>query len=77
MSHQPSPKATAIEPLRVGVNEAARILGISRATLYKHLKAGTLRAVKDGKRTLLTMAELRAYVSESEPTNVGNVSGHG
>ena len=62
----------AIEPLRVGVEEAARIIGISRSVIYKNMKAGTLRAVKDGSRTLFTMAELRAYVSRSDSRQDAN-----
>jgi excisionase family DNA binding protein len=61
--------AMAIEPLRVGVEEAARIIGVSRSVIYKHMKAGTLRAVKDGSRTLFTMTELRAYVSRTDSTH--------
>jgi excisionase family DNA binding protein len=59
----------AIEPLRVGVEEASRIIGVSRSVIYKHMKAGTLRAVKDGSRTLFTMTELRAYVSRTDSTH--------
>lgn len=57
---------TVSEPLRVGVPEAARILGVSRAQLYKHIKSGAIKAVKDGSRTLFTMTELRRYVAASE-----------
>jgi excisionase family DNA binding protein len=64
----------AIEPLRVGVEEAARIIGVSRSVIYKHLKAGTLRAVKDGSRTLFTMTELRAYVSRSDSSSVASTT---
>jgi excisionase family DNA binding protein len=60
--------AMAIEPLRVSVEEAARIIGISRSVIYKHMKAGILLAVKDGSRTLFTMTELRAYVSRTDST---------
>jgi excisionase family DNA binding protein len=58
----------AIEPIRVGVEEAARIIVVNRSGTYKHMKAGTLRAVKDGSRTLFTMTELRAYVSRTGST---------
>ncbi len=59
----------AIEPLRVSVEEAARIIGVSRSVIYKHMKAGTLRAVKDGSRTLFTMTELRGYVFRTDSTH--------
>jgi excisionase family DNA binding protein len=59
----------AIEPLRVSVEEAARIIGVSRSVIYKHMKSGTLRAVKDGSRTLFTMTELRRYVFRIDSTH--------
>jgi excisionase family DNA binding protein len=59
----------AIEALRVSVEEAARIIGVSRSVIYKHMKAGTLRAVKDGSRTLFTMTELRSYVFRTDSTH--------
>jgi excisionase family DNA binding protein len=58
----------ATEPLRVDVPEAARIIGVSRTRLYKHMKEGNIRSIKDGGRTLFTMAELRAFVARSEVT---------
>ena len=57
----------ATEPLRVGVIEAARIIGVSRTRLYEHISEGNIHSIKDGKRTLFTMAELRAFVARSEP----------
>jgi excisionase family DNA binding protein len=57
----------ASEPLRVSVPEAARIIGVSRARLYQHIKQGSIHTVKDGARTLFTMAELRAFVTRNDP----------
>jgi excisionase family DNA binding protein len=54
------------EPLRVGVPEAARMLGVSRARLYDHIKRGSLKSVKDGSRTLFTMVELRAFAARGD-----------
>jgi excisionase family DNA binding protein len=62
--------AVHAEPLRVGVNEAARIIGVSRSRLYQHIKAGSIRSMKDGGRTLLSMAELRRFVANAENTMV-------
>jgi excisionase family DNA binding protein len=55
-------------PLRVGVLEAARLIGVSRAQLYKHMKSGSIRAVKEGRHTLFTMKELRAFVDRNDPS---------
>ncbi len=51
-----------IAPLRVGVPEAGRIIGLSRATLYKKILAGEIAVQKDGRRTLVAVEELRRYV---------------
>jgi excisionase family DNA binding protein len=52
----------AATQLRVTVPEAAKILGVSRSRLYCHVKAGNLKAVKDGGRTLFLVSELRAFI---------------
>jgi excisionase family DNA binding protein len=54
--------ADTIPPLRLEIPEAAQALRISRAMLYKRIKAGDIAAQKDGKRAFITEAELRRYV---------------
>lgn len=54
-----------VEPLRVGVVDAARLIGVGRTRMYEHIKAGAIRTVKDGDRTLITMEELRGFVARS------------
>ncbi|MCC7059616.1 MAG: helix-turn-helix domain-containing protein, partial [Burkholderiaceae bacterium] len=54
-----------IAPLRVGVLDAARVIGISRASLYKKILAGEIVVQKDGRRTLVAVDELRRYVARS------------
>jgi excisionase family DNA binding protein len=53
----------SLPPLRFDVIEAARILRMSRAAIYERIKAGALRAQKDGRRTYVSAAELTRYVS--------------
>lgn len=48
--------------LRFEVREAARILRISRALLYKRISDGAIKPQKDGARTYITSAELERYV---------------
>jgi excisionase family DNA binding protein len=45
------------------VAEAAYQLGMHRVTLHKKMTAGEIRFVKVGRRTFVTDAELRRYVS--------------
>jgi excisionase family DNA binding protein len=52
------------EPLLLSVLDAASVIGISRATMFKLLKAGSVQAVKLGRRTLIPMQSLRDYVAD-------------
>jgi len=49
--------------IRFDITEAARILRLSRATLYERIKAGEIKAQKDGRRSYVTASELQRYVS--------------
>ena len=63
-SAEPIPARSAPLPhtLTHTLNDAARITGLSRSTLYRHAAAGTLRLVKVGGRTLVDADSLRALV---------------
>lgn len=54
--------------LRFEITEAARILRISRATLYERIRGGLITTQKDGRRTFITAAELHRYVTPSGET---------
>jgi excisionase family DNA binding protein len=49
--------------IRFDILEAARILRISRATLYEHIKTGEIKTQKDGRRSYVTANELQRYVA--------------
>lgn len=51
------------EPLAVSILEGCRIIGVKRSSIYREIAAGRIRAVKAGKRTLLPMASLRAWLA--------------
>ena len=51
-------------PLAVGVNEAAKILGISPWTIRCYVTQGALRAVHVGRRVLVLMEVLGKVVLE-------------
>ncbi len=46
--------------------EAAKVLSISRSRVFEHLKAGTLRFVKDGSRTLIRREHIAAFLDGLE-----------
>jgi excisionase family DNA binding protein len=53
----------SLPQLRFEILEAAKILRISRATLYERINAGLIVVQKDGRRIFITESELRRYVS--------------
>jgi excisionase family DNA binding protein len=55
-----------LPPLRLGLDQAAQILNTTRATLYCRIRDGALKAHKDGRRTYLTMAEVKRYAKRAE-----------
>lgn len=57
---QPKPKP---DPLVHSINDAVQISGLSRATIYRHGKAGRLRLVKVGGRTLVNAESLRTLLA--------------
>ena len=52
-------------PLAVSVNEAARLLGVSRATIYRLVRKEKLRLLKVGTRSLVSMDCLRKFLESS------------
>lgn len=51
------------------VTDAAHRLGISRTGIYAQIKAGKLRAVKAGGKTLITRADQEAWVASLSELN--------
>jgi len=54
-------------PISVTIPDAVRATGMSRSSIYAALKRGDLTARKAGRRTLIAVADLEAYVA-SLPT---------
>lgn len=50
---------------RYTLPEASVLLGISLALVYKRMREGALRVVRDGHRTLITEDEIRRYATTS------------
>ena len=49
-------------PLALGVQDAARTIGISRSSLYRLVSAGELQTIRLGRRTLVAHRDLSALV---------------
>jgi excisionase family DNA binding protein len=52
------------EPLVVSVNNALRLLAVSRTTLYRRLRMGEIEGFADGGRRKITIASIKRYVAE-------------
>jgi excisionase family DNA binding protein len=57
-----NPQTVALEPLLVRVEEAARLLSLSRSTIYEMLDRGELPSVRCGAARRIPLAALRAWV---------------
>ena len=58
----PEPPPSPLPNLRFEIVEAAQILRMSRAQLFKRIQKGCIQVQKDGWRTYITHAELERYV---------------
>lgn len=59
------PTVENITPLRaLRINEAVRLTGLGRSTLYRAMAAGRLRSLKVGKCRLFLLADLEAFLKE-------------
>jgi excisionase family DNA binding protein len=57
---------SALAPLRYALSDVAKMLGLSRSTLYARIAAGKLIVQKDGGRTFVSSAELERYLTALE-----------
>ncbi len=57
-------KAETLPNFRYEISEAARILRLSRATVYARIREGLLKTRKDGRRTFILADELRRYIRQ-------------
>lgn len=51
-------------PLAVGVLDAARMLGVSRSSLYALFRSDQIVPRKSGKRTLVLVSDLQRYLDD-------------
>lgn len=56
--------ATQIEPVAISTTEAARLLGVSRPTVYQMMRRADFPSFKCGERTLISVEGLRQWVKD-------------
>jgi excisionase family DNA binding protein len=62
----PSSRCPKAEPLAVSPAEAARLAGLGRTSIYSALGSGALKSLKIGKRRLIAVEALRAWLLSHE-----------
>jgi len=68
MSAQEAPPNSSVEPITVSPAEAARLAGIGRTTIYAAISSGELSSLKLGKRRLIVVTSLRAWLQAHQVT---------
>ena len=58
-----------LEPLAVSATEAARLLGVSKPTIYQCIHQDGFPAFKLGNRTLISVDGLRQWVQKQMEVN--------
>lgn len=58
-----------LEPLAISASETARILGISRPTVYQLFHQAGFPVFKVGNRTLVSVDGLRAWIAKKTEVN--------
>jgi excisionase family DNA binding protein len=61
-----SPSPPKAEPLAVSPAEAARLAGLGRTSICTALESGALKSLKVGKRRLIAVEALRAWLLSHE-----------
>jgi excisionase family DNA binding protein len=60
--------SASVRPLAVDLAVASRISTLSRRTLENYIRAKRLRARKVGRRTLILMRDLEAFLRSDQPS---------
>lgn len=63
--------ADGLEPLAVGATQAAKLLGISRPTLYQLLNRQDFPSFRIGSRVLISVAGLQEWIDRQTKEGVG------
>jgi excisionase family DNA binding protein len=54
----------------VTINQAQRILGVSRSTIWRRIQRGYLPSIRRGARRLVPASALRTYGQEPRPQSI-------
>jgi excisionase family DNA binding protein len=62
------PTVALLDRLTVRVPEAAQLLSISRAAVYRLLSSGEIEAAKSGQKTMVIVSSIKAFVERNRVT---------
>ncbi|HEE9762291.1 MULTISPECIES: helix-turn-helix domain-containing protein [Pseudomonas] len=57
--------AKQLAPLSVGIEDAARSLGIARSMMYEMVGKGEIQSFKIGRRRLILASELKSFIERA------------
>ena len=60
-----------IEPISVSIPQAAKLLNVGKPLISRLVKTGKIRAVKLGKRVVVSVQSLHELFGDKEPPNSG------
>ena len=60
-----------MEPLAVDLQEASKLVGVSKYTLRAYVRRGWLKATRCGRRIVIPMTELKRLVEDGAPVALG------
>jgi excisionase family DNA binding protein len=58
-----------MEKLLVSIPDAIKITGLSRSSLYERLSDSSIRAVKAGRKTLISVESLKSWAASLPPAS--------
>lgn len=68
------PRQTTPDVVLLTVDEAAERLRLGRTVLYEHMKSGRLPSLKVGRKRLLTLAGIDAFLRSCEQASIGQAA---
>lgn len=64
-SGSPSHNPNANQPLLCSINEATKLLGIGRTSIYSLLNSGDLESIQIGTRRLVKVDSIKAFIENA------------
>lgn len=65
MKKRDAGQASSVARVALTVDEACQALGLGRTRFYQEVRANRLRVIKSGRRTVVPVAELHAWIDRA------------